>query len=192
MDTTACSTLFAWIDREVWLVTAAAGERRGGLIASFVNQASIVSTMPRMMIGISKQHHTWEVIQAGGVLVLHLLSEANVELVWRFGLQSGRDRDKFEGLKVDWSPSGCPVLEGTIGWMECRVETSLDIGDRTLYLAGVVEGKVSHFAPPLTSKRLLELAPPHLLAELKRQLHLDSHRDAECIRQWREEHGVEI
>jgi flavin reductase (DIM6/NTAB) family NADH-FMN oxidoreductase RutF len=190
MDATACSTLFAWIDREVWLVTAAAGNRRGGLIATFVSEASIVPAMPRMLVGIARQHHTGELIRASGVLTLHLLSEANVELVWRFGLQSGRDRDKFEGLEVEQSPSGCPVLHETIGWLECRVETSLDIGDRTLYLAGVVEGKVSHFAPPLTSKRLMELAPPHLLAEMKRQRHLDSYRDAECIRQWREEHGV--
>jgi flavin reductase (DIM6/NTAB) family NADH-FMN oxidoreductase RutF len=191
MDATACSTLFAWIDREVWLVTSAAGDRRGGLIASFVSQASIVPDMPRLVVGIAKQHHTWELVQASGVLVLHLLSEVNLELVWRFGMHSGRDRDKFAGLEVALSGTGCPILDETIGWMECKVETTLDTGDRTLFLVGALEGKVSHFAPPLSVKRLMELAPPHLLAELKRQRHLDSYRDAECIRQWREEHGVE-
>jgi hypothetical protein len=47
-------------------------------------------------------------------------------------------------------------------------------------------GRVTHFGPPLTSRRIMELAPPHLLAEMKRQRHLDSYRDLEAIRAWRE------
>jgi hypothetical protein len=35
-------------------------------------------------------------------------------------------------------------------------------------------------------RRLLQLAPPAQLAELKRQLHRDSEIDAEAIRRWRE------
>jgi hypothetical protein len=45
---------------------------------------------------------------------------------------------------------------------------------------------VTHFAPPLTQRRLLELAPPHCLIELKRLRHLDSYVDAGAIRAWRQ------
>ena len=41
--------------------------------------------------------------------------------------------------------SGCPLVGGTVGWLDCRVEASLDIGDRTVFVAEVVEGKVTNF-----------------------------------------------
>jgi flavin reductase (DIM6/NTAB) family NADH-FMN oxidoreductase RutF len=185
MDATAASTLFAWIDREIWLVTAQANTRRGGLIATFVSQASIVPDMPRMLVGISRQHHTWELIEQNSAFALHLLGERHLDWVWRFGLESGHGWDKLQGLPVREVSTGSPILEDAIGWLDCRVEGRLDAGDRTIYLAEVVQGGVTHFAPPLTLQRLLHLAPPEQLAEMKRQLHHDSERDAEAIRQWR-------
>jgi flavin reductase (DIM6/NTAB) family NADH-FMN oxidoreductase RutF len=187
MDVTDSSTLFAWLDREVWLVTAGADGRRGGLIATFVSQATIVPELPRVLVGLAKQHHTWELVERGNAFALHLLSEHHLDWVWRFGLETGRERDKFEGLRVRQAGTGSPVLEDAVGWLDCRVEARLDTGDRTLYLAEVVQSGVTHFAPPLTVQRLLKLAPPARLAELKRQLHRDSEIDAEAIRVWREQ-----
>jgi flavin reductase (DIM6/NTAB) family NADH-FMN oxidoreductase RutF len=185
MDVTAASTLFAWLDREVWLVTARAGERRGGLIATFVSQASIVPELPRVLVALSKQHFTHEMVEASSAFALHLLAEEQLELVWRFGLESGRDHDKFAGLEVTTAVTGSPLLAATIGWLDCRVETKLDIGDRVLYVADVLEGKVTHFAPPLTTKRLMERTPMPRLSQMQRQREDDSLRDAVAIESWR-------
>src|SRR5438552_135293 len=106
MDATAASTLFAWLDQEVWLVTAQAADRRSGLIATFVNQASIVPDLPRVLVALSKQHFTWELVEASGAFALHLLAEEQIELVWRFGLESGRDTDKLAGLSVTTAVTG--------------------------------------------------------------------------------------
>jgi flavin reductase (DIM6/NTAB) family NADH-FMN oxidoreductase RutF len=187
MDVTAASTLFAWLDRELWLVTARAGDWRGGLIATFVNQASIVGDLPRMLVGLARQHYTWELVEASDAFALHLLGEQQLDWVWRFGLSSGRDGDKFAGLTVREGATGSPLLDGAVGWLDCRVEARMDTGDRTVYLAEVVQGQVTHFAPPLTFKRLLELTPPEHLAELKRQRLHDSHADAAAIRAWRQQ-----
>jgi flavin reductase (DIM6/NTAB) family NADH-FMN oxidoreductase RutF len=185
LDLTAANTLLALLDREVWLVTAAAGGVRGGLIATFVNPASIVPEVPRLLVGLARQHHTWQLVEASGALGLHLLAEDNLDWVWRFGLACGRDRDKFEGLQVHAADTGSPLLDGAVGWLDCRVEARLDTGDRTVYLAGVVGCRVTRPAPPLTTRRLMELAPPPLLAELKRQFQHDGRIDAEAIRAWR-------
>jgi flavin reductase (DIM6/NTAB) family NADH-FMN oxidoreductase RutF len=187
MDETAASTLFAWVDRELWLVTAQAGGRRGGLIATFVNQASIVPELPRVVVGLAKQHQTWELVEASGAFALHLVGEQHLDWVWRFGLESGRDADKFQGLPLRAEATGSPLLDDAIGWLDCRVEARLDTGDRTLYLAEVVQGQVTHFGPPLTLRRLFELAPSERLAELKRQLHTDSYTDADAILAWRQQ-----
>jgi flavin reductase (DIM6/NTAB) family NADH-FMN oxidoreductase RutF len=181
------STLFAALAREVWLVTAAAAGRRGGLIATFVSEASIAAEMPRVLIGLAKQHHTCGLVEASRAFAVHLLGEEHLDLVWRFGLQSGQTVDKFDGLEVTSAATGSPLLSNALGWLECRVETSMDTGDRTIYLGAVVQGHVAHSRPPLTTRRLLELAPPERLAELKGLRARDSHRDAEAIRAWREQ-----
>src|SRR5262249_38705083 len=135
MDVTAADTLIAWIDREIWLVTAQADSRRGGLIATFVNPASVVPDMPRLVGGLGRSHHTWELVESSSAFALHLLGEQHLDWVWRFGLQSGRDVDKFDGLKWTAGPTGSPILADAIGWMDCRVEVRQHTGDRTLYLA---------------------------------------------------------
>jgi flavin reductase (DIM6/NTAB) family NADH-FMN oxidoreductase RutF len=185
MDVTAAATLFAWLDREGWLVTSQDGPRQGGLIATFVSPASIVPESPRVLVALAHTHRTAELVEASGCFAMHLLSEENLELVWRFGLQSSRDVDKFAGLEVGKAPSGCPVLGDTVGWLDCRVEARHDIGDRAVFVADVVQGEVTHFAPPLTMRRLLELAPAHRLSEMQRRRHHDGFRDAQAIRLWR-------
>jgi flavin reductase (DIM6/NTAB) family NADH-FMN oxidoreductase RutF len=189
MDVTAASTLLAWMDREVWLVTARAGEQRGGLIATYVGQASLVADRPRVSLGLSHLHHTRDLVEASGCFALHLLSEDNLELVWQFGLVSGRELDKFADLETTVAISGSPLLGCTVGWLDCRVEAQLDTGGRTLYVAEVLEGKVTRFAPPLTTQRLMELAPTPRLTEMQRQRQHDSCREAEALQLWREQRG---
>lgn len=186
MDVTAAATLFAWLDREVWLVTSSFEGQRGGLIATFVSPASLVPELPRVLVCLAKPHRTWELVEGSGRFAMHLLGEGDLELVWRFGLASGRDGDKFDGLETETSATGCPLLPQAVGWLDCKVEASLDIGDRTVFVGEVIEGRVTNFAPPLTARRLGELAPASRLAEMGRRRHADSYRDAEAIRAWRQ------
>ncbi len=115
--------------------------------------------------------------------------------VSHFGLRSGRDLDKFAGPALAGAPfttalTGSPLLDGGIGWLDCEVEARLESGDRTIYLAQVVQSQITHYGPPLTLKQLLERAPIDLLAELKRLVHQDSQIDAQAIRAWREQQGI--
>jgi flavin reductase (DIM6/NTAB) family NADH-FMN oxidoreductase RutF len=169
------TSIIRLLDPEIWLVTATHEGRRAGLIATFVNNASIVPDAPRMLVGIAKQHHTWGLVEASRAFTLHLLDETQIDWVWRFGLQSGHAIDKFAGLSE--------LKAGA--WLECKVEASLDSGDRTIYLAAVRGAKLEKQTPPLTMKRLLELAPPERLRELRAGLERDAVVDAEAIRKWR-------
>jgi flavin reductase (DIM6/NTAB) family NADH-FMN oxidoreductase RutF len=181
--------VFATIDRELWLVTARAGFRRGGLLATFVNQASIVPDLPRVLVGLARQHFTHELVEASGAFALHLLGEEHLEWAWRFGLESGQDVDKLAGLAHTDKATGSPVLTEAPAWLDCRVEARLDSGDRTIYLAEVVDGHMVGNQPVLTVKRLLQLAPGDKLRQLKEALARDGQVDAAAIRAWRRKHS---
>ncbi len=173
------------LDREIWLITAAQETQRAGLIATFVSNASIVPEMPRVVVGIAKQHHSWRVIEASGEFLMHLLDESQIERVWQFGLKTGRKEDKFAGSNVSIGPGGHPHFSDVPAWLHCKVEGSLDIGDRTLYVAAVIGGREERIAKALTMHRLIELAPPERLRELREGLARDAQVDAAAISQWR-------
>ncbi len=173
------------LDRELWVVTATDGTHRGGLIATFVNQASIVPTLPRVLVGIARRHRTWELIEASGAFALHLLGEDQVDWVVRFGLESSREVDKYAGLTFRSGRSGSPILTAAAGWLDCRVEARLETGDRTVYLAEVVDALAPRVNPVLTVHRMLQLVPETVRADLAEARQHDGARDAEAIRNWR-------
>jgi len=182
------ASLFARTDCELWLLTAAFGARRGGLIATSVSQASIVPDLPRVIVGIAKQHYTHRLVEASGAFALHLLGEEHLDWVWRFGLRSGRDIDKLTGLSPTAGRTGSPILADALGWLECRVESRLDTGDRIVYLAEVVGSEARRDGSPLTAQHLIRLAPPERLRELKEQMAHDIPIDEAAIRAWRASH----
>ena len=186
MNPLAASDVFAQTDRELWLVTARGQDRQGGLIATFVCNASLPPELPRVLAAIARQHHTWQLIEASGAFALHLIGEAQLDWVWRFGMNSGRDIDKLSGLNTRTGASGSPLLTDALGWLDCRVEARFDTGDRTAYLAEVVDAQLNRREPPLSMQRLLQLAPPDKLAELKDLRQRDSAIDVAAITAWRQ------
>jgi len=183
----AINSLLALPDPALWIVTAQAGTRRGGLIATAVFSLSIVPELPRMLIALARQHHTWELVEGSNALALHLIDQAHIDWVWRFGLQSGRDHDKLAGLAVHTAAGGSPILEEALGWLDCRIEARLEAGDRTVYVAEVLDGDLKVPATPLTMKRMLALAPAEKTQALKNGLIEDGAVDAEAIRAWQQQ-----
>ncbi len=187
----AIDAVYHLYDPPLWLVTAArspaSGDRRGGCIATFVARASIVKQLPRMLAGIARQHHTWQLIEASGRFALHLLPESALDQVWRFALQSGHDTDKFADRPDIRTPDGNPLIETALSWLDCRVETRTNTGDRSLYVAAVTGGGVinANSGTPVTAGRLMALAPPDRRNALDRLYARDGGIDAQAIEAWR-------
>jgi flavin reductase (DIM6/NTAB) family NADH-FMN oxidoreductase RutF len=179
------------LDRELWVVTASPQGRRGGLIATFVNQASIVTDMPRVVLGIARHHDTANLIDASDAFALHLIGEQHIDWVWRFGLRSGHGEDKLAGLKFTDGPTGSPILRDALAWLDCRVEARMDTGDRTIYLAEVIAGESLREGPPLRFSRMIELAEPERRRQLKEQIERDRMIEGAAIETWRQVRGTE-
>jgi flavin reductase (DIM6/NTAB) family NADH-FMN oxidoreductase RutF len=142
--------LLKLIDREVWIVTARAGERRGGLTATWVAPASFDPQRPVLLVNLSTNHYTAELVAASGRFAAHLLRDDQHDLAWKFARDSGRLRDKLSGLEMnsDGPATGPPILNDCLAWFDCRVFASHAAGERTLYWADVVRAAhVSAHAP---------------------------------------------
>jgi len=187
LDIEASTKVFEVVDREIWVITARDGQRQSGLVATFVSIASLVPTLPRVTIGIAKHHFTHELIQATNAFCMHMIDESHIDWVWHFGLPSGREVDKFRDLETHVGISGSPILAGALAWLDCRVEATMDTGDRTVFLAEVLEARMMQSAAPLTFSRARELAPPESLEQMKRAVERDIHLDHTAILEWQQQ-----
>jgi len=150
--------VFGNIDREIWIVTAATASRRGGLVATWVSQASIDREHPVVLAGIAPNHFTAELIDASGAFGLHLITKDQVHHAWNFGIGSGRDRDKLAGIETSVSETTSPILRDCLAWLDCRVFATQRTGDRIYYWADIVAGETVSAGSPLTESQLIRLA----------------------------------
>jgi flavin reductase (DIM6/NTAB) family NADH-FMN oxidoreductase RutF len=122
LDTTAC------------VVTTTYEGRPAGCLVTYLTPASITARRPRLVVLTSHENLTHELVGRSGVLAVHPLARGQDEWVRRFGLQSGRDVDKFADLPWQPGETGAPLLDDALGWVEGRVLDSMDCGDHTARL----------------------------------------------------------
>lgn len=136
----------------LFVLSARRGDKDNGCIT---NTAIQVTAQPnRIVIAVSKDNYTHDMIQETGRFSLSVLSEqADFDVFKRFGYQSGRDADKFAGFE------GC-AARGTDGiyhltryasaWLSCKVVSATDLGSHTLFLADVLDGGLLSDVPSVT------------------------------------------
>jgi flavin reductase (DIM6/NTAB) family NADH-FMN oxidoreductase RutF len=186
MNETSVQKVLGLFDRTTWIITAHSENNAGGLVATFVNNASLVPRLPRLLIGIARHHHTWDLIQRSRSFAAHLVDEDQCELIWRFGLVSGRSVNKLSGVRWYRSATGSPVLQDALAWLDCTVEAELDVGDRTIFVASIVDGHVNRNGVALTSRRVFELASAAQHQQLQEERYRDEEIDRAAILAWRE------
>jgi flavin reductase (DIM6/NTAB) family NADH-FMN oxidoreductase RutF len=77
---------------------------------------------------------------------VNILGEGQRDLSTRFATSGG---DKFGAASWTASPGGAPVLDGSIGWIECSVEEEIPAGDHDVVIARVHDLDTHHEDSPL-------------------------------------------
>ncbi len=178
-------SVFRLVNREVWIVTAADGERRGGLVATWVSQASIDREAPTSAIALATNHFTRELVDGSGAFALHLISSEQIDLVWRFALGSGQDRDKLSGVDSTVGDTGSPILQNVLASLECRVIDRHDGGDRIYYWADVVGSSPPRSGSPLCEQELFEKASDEQTGALREAMLADVEIQRPLLASWR-------
>jgi flavin reductase (DIM6/NTAB) family NADH-FMN oxidoreductase RutF len=141
-------------------ITTSADGRRNGQIVNSAQRASLVPTVPRVSMYISKINLTHDLIWRSGVFGMHLLRTDQWDLIWRLGLRSGREGDKLGGLELRTGVTGCPLLADAIAGLECRVVNAMDAGAATFFLGEVVAATPGTEGPVMTSEYFRSHMPP--------------------------------
>ena len=184
-DKNEIDSVFRSINREIWIVTSAAGERRGGLVATWVSQSSLDPNQPMVAVGIAPNHFTAELINESGGFALHLITREQINLAWQFAIGSGRDHDKLADVPFATGLSGSPVLQDCLAWLDCKVVSRYDTGDRLYFWADVIAGRRQEDAEPLRANDLFAAASDTQRDALIENLRLDIEVQQPLAEQWR-------
>lgn len=116
-------------------VITALGEhgRRHGLVVGSFTSVSLEPPLVGFFPG--KQSSTWRAIEAAGRFCVNVLGADQLETCRRFALKGD---DKFDGLICGTSPSGQPLLDDAVAWIDCAIERIIEVGDHW-FVTGAVE-----------------------------------------------------
>lgn len=141
-----------------------------GMIANSAMRASLLPTVPRVAVFISKQNLSHELIWQSGCFAMHLLDREQWEVIWQLGFFSGRERDKLAVLPYRTGVTGCPILEDAYAWFDCQVINVMDNGSSTCFLGDVVEAGRGRGDACMTSDYFRAHMPPEWLPLYQEQL----------------------
>ena len=111
-----------------------------------VNTAVQVASDPtRIAISVQMGNLTREMIEKTGTFNVNVLTEdVPFEIVRHFGMQSGRDVNKFEGFSTaERSGNGLYYLtEHTNAMLSCEVKEKINLGSHMMFIGQVTESRV--------------------------------------------------
>jgi len=134
----------------IFMLASKSGDKVNGCITNTCIQ--VASNPTRVAIAVLNTNYTCDIIKEGGVFAVSVLDETcALETLKYFGMQSGRDVDKFDGMNPDTDLNGVPYLSwATNAVISCKVVSSQDLGSHTLFIGEVQDAKKISDNPSLT------------------------------------------
>ena len=126
----------------VFLISSRVGEKLNCCITNTCIQAA--SDPTRLAICCINGNYTPELIAQSGLFTVSVLdSTVSFETIRRFGMQSGREVDKFAGFDYALDGNGLPYLPSQANAvLSCRVVSAQDLGSHTLFIGEVLDARV--------------------------------------------------
>jgi 3-hydroxy-9,10-secoandrosta-1,3,5(10)-triene-9,17-dione monooxygenase reductase component len=118
--------------------------RPAGLAA---NSFTAVSLRPPLVsVSVARTSTTWPRIKAAREHCINILAEHQRRICLQLATPGA---DKFRDVAWMASPTGHPILEGALGWLECAVEMEHEAGDHVIVISRVMRLDMRPDEPPL-------------------------------------------
>ena len=115
-------------------------EHNGKLNGCIINTATQATSEPgRILATMMKSNLTTELItQKGSMTVSVLALDCPLDLITHFGMNKGREIEKFADTAYQTDAKGNPyILEGAIARFHCTIEQTIDLGSHFLFVCAV-------------------------------------------------------
>lgn len=117
------------------LTARSADGRETGMLASWVQQASFEP--PILTVAVNAKRYLNEWITETEQVALSLVGETQKKLLGHFGKGFDPHEPAFDGIEIERTPEGLPVVAMALGWLNGRLCGSMSTGDHIIYAVEV-------------------------------------------------------
>jgi flavin reductase (DIM6/NTAB) family NADH-FMN oxidoreductase RutF len=121
------------------------------MLASWIQQCSF--TPPMLSVAIKQGRDVVGLLTDGAVFTVNILESNQTDMIAHFGRGFALDEPAFEGLDVQDSGQGGPVLSEALAFLDCQLADAYPTGDHLLMVARIVNGQVLSEGQPLVHVR---------------------------------------
>lgn len=125
------------------------GERLGLTVASFI---SLSLEPPLVGVAVSRQAALHELLRRAEAFAVSILAAGQEHLAQHFA-RGVPPIGLWHGIATRTGASGAPLLEGALGWIECRSTAEQPAGDHTLFVGEVTSAELGGPADALVYLR---------------------------------------
>jgi flavin reductase (DIM6/NTAB) family NADH-FMN oxidoreductase RutF len=146
VDTAIVNALTWKIPNALALVGSRAGDEWNAMTTSWITQLSMEPVL--IGVGVDNTAVTHRLISDGGSFTINLWSADDTRTFVKFSKPATKERREdgrwtLNGRAVAEAPSGAPVFDDAVAWMDCAVRSALDLGTHTLFVGELTAGEVN-------------------------------------------------
>ena len=120
-------------------------EDKDGLISTatvnWITQASFKP--PLVAVGVKSDSQIYDIVKTAGNFALNVLGKRQQGTAYAFFKPAERDGQKIYGEPFRAGSTGAPVLENTPAFVVCRLVTTVEEGDHSIFVGKVVDAGVT-------------------------------------------------
>lgn len=123
----------------LYIISSSFEGKDAGCVVNTLQQ--VTSSPVQLSVAVNKNNHTQTIIERSGLFnAVVLTQDVPMDVIKRFGFQSSKDHDKYDGIAFERDCQSLPyVKEHTAAFYTCKVVGKLDAGSHMIFIGEVVD-----------------------------------------------------
>ncbi|MDP3767594.1 MAG: flavin reductase family protein, partial [Dehalococcoidia bacterium] len=121
--------------------------RLHGMTANAVTSVSLNPLL--LLLCVDKAANAHDELANGGRFGVNILADDQEDVSRLFAETREPEEGRLGGLPFHLGPTGMPVIDGCLAYLECAVADQCAGGDHTIFIGEVLDGEVTREGEPL-------------------------------------------
>ena len=135
---------FKLMTQGVYVISVSHEQQKNAFTAAWVMQVSF--DPPLVCFSINPEHHSYPILQKGGVCCISVLNNEQFITADHFGHSTD---DKLTGFQWLKTKTGAPALAESLAYFDCTVDHYSEAGDHKIVVCKVIDATVLNEGTPL-------------------------------------------
>jgi flavin reductase (DIM6/NTAB) family NADH-FMN oxidoreductase RutF len=144
------SSVLAKLEYGIYVVSMGEGTEGNAFTASWLTQVS--SEPPTVIVAINNKHQSARLLKEQSCFAVNILPEGQEGVARTYYGPAESGYRKLEATPVTPAPvTGCPLIGGSVGFLDCKIVKRVPIGNHTVFFGEVVAAELEKDVNILTS-----------------------------------------